>query len=132
LRTDFAVDSERDVIVVIPDMAGVTGAEVGRYAAQLSQLPDVSAASAPMGGFVNGAPAGPPAAAIGINGGSAFLTVQSTAPLFSQASQTQLDRMHAVSPPAGRHVDMTGTAQINRDSSSAVTSRLPTVLCDRR
>jgi RND superfamily putative drug exporter len=36
--------------------------------------------------------------------------------------------MHAASPPAGRHVEMTGTAQINHDSSSAVTSRLPTVL----
>jgi RND superfamily putative drug exporter len=81
-----------------------------------------------MGRFVNGAPAGPPAAATRIKDGSAFLTVQSTAPLFSQASETQLDRLHAVAPPAGRPVEMTGTAQINHDSSSAVTSRLPTVL----
>ena len=128
LRTNFAVDSERDVIVVIPDMAGVTTAEVGRYAATLSRLPDVSSVSAPMGRFVNGAPAGPPAAATGIKDGSAFLTVQSTAPLFTQASEMQLDRLHAVAPPAGRHVEMTGTAQINHDSSNAVTSRLPAVL----
>jgi RND superfamily putative drug exporter len=128
LRTNFAVDSNRDVMVVIPDMAGVTAAELGRYTAQLSRLPDVSSVSAPMGTFVNGAPAGPPAAATGIKDGSAFLTVQSTAPLFSQASETQLERLHAVAPPAGRHVEMTGTAQINHDSSNAVTSRLPTVL----
>jgi RND superfamily putative drug exporter len=128
LRTNFAVDSARDVIVVIPNMAGVTAAELGRYAAQLSQLPDVSSVSAPMGSFVNGTPAGPPASATGIKEGSAFLTVQSTAPLFSQASETQLARLHAVAPPAGRQVEMTGTAQINHDSSNAVTSRLPTVL----
>ena len=30
--------------------------------------------------------------------------------------------------PAGRHVDITGTAQINRDSVHAITSRLPLVL----
>jgi putative drug exporter of the RND superfamily len=128
LRTNFAVDSDRDVIVVIPDMAGVTATELRRYAAQLSRLPNVSSVSAPMGRFVNGAPAGPPAAATGIKDGSAFLTVQSTAPLFSQASETQLDRLHAVAAPAGRPVEMTGTAQINHDSSNAVTSRLPTVL----
>ena len=33
--------------------------------------------------------------------GSAFLTVGSTAPLFSDASETQLDRLHAVEPPGG-------------------------------
>ncbi len=128
LRSDFAVDSNRNVMVVIPDVTGVTPPELDGYAAQLSQVPDVSTVSAPGGTFVNGALAGPPSAATGIKDGSAFLTVGSTAPLFSQASETQLDRLHAVGTPGGKVVQMTGTAQINRDSSESVTSRLPAVL----
>jgi RND superfamily putative drug exporter len=128
LRSDFAVDSNRNVVVVIPDVTGVTPPELDRYAAQLSQVPDVSTVSAPGGTFVNGALAGPPSAATGIKDGSAFLTVGSTAPLFSHASETQLDRLHAVGTPGGEVVQMTGTAQINRDSSESVTSRLPAVL----
>ncbi len=128
LRSDFAVDSAKNVVVVIPDVTGVTAPELDRYAAQLSQVPDVSTVSAPGGTFVNGALSGPPSAATGIKGGSAFLTVGSTAPLFSQASETQLDRLHAIGTPGGKVVQMTGTAQINRDSSESVTSRLPAVL----
>ena len=59
---------------------------------------------------------------------SAFLTVSSTAPLYSKASEAQLDRLHAIATPGGRDVQLTGWAQINRDSSQAVTSRLPLVL----
>ena len=128
LRSDFAVNSATNVTVVIPDMTGVTPDELGRYAAQLSQVPDVSSVSAPGGTFVGGSLVGPPSAATAIKDGSAFFTVGSTAPLFSQASETQLDRLHAVAGPGGQHVQMTGTAQINRDSSEAITSRLPTVL----
>ncbi len=73
-----------------------------RYAAQLSQVPDVSSVSAPGGTFVGGTPVGPPSAATGIKDGSAFLTVGSTAPLFSEASETQLDRLHAVAGPGGQ------------------------------
>ena len=60
--------------------------------------------------------------------GSAFLTVATTAPLFSQASDAQLDRLHAVPGPAGQSVQMAGMAQINRDSVDAITNRLPVVL----
>jgi RND superfamily putative drug exporter len=60
--------------------------------------------------------------------GSAFLTVSSTAPLFSQANDTQLTRLHEVRGPAGRSADMGGVAQVNRDSVNAVTDRLPLVL----
>ena len=107
----------RNVTVVIPDTTGITPAELDRYAAQLSQVADVSSVSAPGGTFVDGAPAGPPSAATGIKDGSAFLTVGSNAPLFSPASESQLDRLHAVSTPAGQPVQLTGVAQINRDSS---------------
>ena len=56
------------------------------------------------------------------------MTVASTAPLFSEASDTQLDRLHAVPGPAGQSVEMAGVAQINRDSVDAITARLPLVL----
>ena len=45
--------------VVIPDATGVTPEDLGRYAARLSQVPDVASVSSPAGTFVNGAPAGP-------------------------------------------------------------------------
>src|SRR6202011_5874918 len=128
LRSDFAVDSARNVIVVIPDTAGITPTELDRYASALSQVPEVSSVSSPGGTFVGGRPAGPPSAATGLKDGSAFLTVGSIAPLFTDASETQLDRLRAVGPPAGQQVQLTGVAQINRDSSESITSRLPTVL----
>jgi RND superfamily putative drug exporter len=56
------------------------------------------------------------------------LTVNSTAPLFTQANDTQLKRLHQVPGPGGRAVEMGGVAQINRDSVDAVTDRLPLVL----
>lgn len=127
VRNDFAIDSSTNVTVVIPDLTGVTSDELGRYAAQLSQVPDVSAVSAPGGTFVGGSLVGP-AAGTAIKDGSAFFTVGSTAPLFSQASETQLDRLHAVAGPGRQHVQMTGIAQINRDACEAITSRLPIVL----
>jgi putative drug exporter of the RND superfamily len=123
----FAVSPANNVTVVIPDSTGVTREELGRYAAQLSQVADVSAVSAPGGTFVGGRLVRP-ASAAAIKDGSAFLTVSSTAPLYSEASETQLDRLHAVGGPGGQHVQMTGIAQINRDSGEAITSRLPAVV----
>jgi RND superfamily putative drug exporter len=128
LRSGFADDSATAVPIVIPDARNLSPADIGRYAADLSRVPDVSAVSAPTGEFVNGNRAGPPAAATGWADGSAFLTVSSDAPLFSHASDVQLKRLHKVAGPAGRSVEMAGVAQINRDSVDAVTDRLPLVL----
>jgi RND superfamily putative drug exporter len=128
LRNDFAQDSATAVTVVIPDNNGVGPIEMQRYAAELSRVPDVLAVSAPAGTFVNGALAGGPSAPTGVAQGSAFLTVSSSAPLFSASSETQLDRLHAVGTPGGRAVDLTGIAQTNRASVHAITSRLPLVL----
>src|SRR6476619_3337225 len=127
VRSAFAVNSAANVTVVIPDLTTVTPDELGHYAVQLSQVPDVSSVSAPGGTFVAGSLVGPPSAAA-IKDGSAFFTVGSTAPLFSEASELQLDRLHAVTGPGGQHVQMTGIAQISRDSCDAITSRLPAVL----
>jgi RND superfamily putative drug exporter len=128
LRSGFAHDSATAVPIVIPDARNLSPADIDRYAAALSRVPDVSAVSAPGGTFVGGNRMGPPAAATGLADGSAFLTVDSTAPLFSQASDTQLKRLHKVAGPAGRSVEMAGVAQVNRDSVDAVTDRLPLVL----
>jgi hypothetical protein len=65
---------------------------------------------------------------VGWQSNTAFLTVNSSAPLYSVESETQLDRLHAVAPPGGRDVQFTGWAQINRDGAVAISSRLPVVL----
>ena len=128
LRSGFAHDSATAVPIVVPHAGNLNPADIDRYAADLSRVPEVSAVSAPDGTFVNGNRVGPPAAATGLADGSVFLTVNSNAPLFSQASDTQLKRLHEVAGPAGRSVEMAGVAQVNRDSVDAVTDRLPLVL----
>lgn len=128
VRHDFADNSSTAVSVVVPDAGGLNPADFERYAAELSRVPDVSSVTAPTGTFAAGTRIGPPAAATGLAEGSAFLTVDGTAPLFSQASATLLDRLHDVRGPAGRPVEMAGVAQINRDSVNAIMDRLPVVL----
>jgi RND superfamily putative drug exporter len=116
------------VPIVIPDSAGLAGAEITRYAVDLSRVPDVSSVSAPTGTFVTGRRTGPPSAPAGQVRGSTLLTVESSAPLFSDRSENQLDRLHAVATPGGRAVQFTGAAQTNRDTLHSITSRLPLVL----
>ena len=128
LRSDFAIDSDSEVPIVIPDAAGLDRAEVDRYAAELSTVPEVDSVSAPSGAYQNGRLTGPPVAATGEASGSTLLTVGTSLPLFSQDSENQLTRLHAVPTPGGRTVEFTGLAQTNRDSVHAITSRLPVVL----
>jgi putative drug exporter of the RND superfamily len=111
LRDEFVDNSATAVTVVVPNTAGLAPGDLERYAAELSGVPDVSAVT-------------PPTEA----GGSAYLTVYSKAPLFSDRSHDQLDRLHAVPGPGARTALLTGTAQINSDSVHAITSRLPVVL----
>ncbi|WP_396927263.1 MMPL family transporter [Mycolicibacterium sp.] len=128
LRSEFTNNSETAIPVVIPDAAGLSDPQIARYAADLSRVPDVPSVSAPMGAFVGGNLVGPPTAAAGVASGTALLTVESTAPLFSDRSEDQLNRLHQVSTPGNRTVEFAGTAQTNRDSVDAITSRLPAVL----
>jgi RND superfamily putative drug exporter len=128
LRTQFATDSATDVTVVLPQATDITAGQLGGYAAQLSLVPDVTWVSSPTGTFVGGHQTGPPTGTAAIADGSAYLTVASSAPLFSDASQTQLDRLHAVAAPNGVPVQLTGAAQINHDTAAAVSSRVPIVL----
>ena len=128
MRDDFVINSETAVSIVIPDTDDLTRSEIDQYATDLSRVPGVSAVSTPTATYVAGAAVGRQSAPAGQIHRSAFLTVDSTAPLFSDRSETQLDRLHAVPTPGGKQVDFTGTAQINRDSVDAIASRLPLVL----
>ena len=132
MRSEFTSDLNTGASIVIPqagDVAGGAGtAELDRYAADLSRVPDVTLVSAPGGTFVNGNRVGPPSAPAGVADGSAFLSVRSTAPLYSPASKIQLERLHAVPGPGGNRVLVGGVAQIASDIVHAVTSRMPWVL----
>lgn len=126
LRTESPISNP--VTVVITEARGITPADVDRYAVDLSLVPDVAAVTTTTATFVTGVRAGPPAAPAGESADSVYLTVDSTAPLFSEASERQLDRLHAVVGPAGRTVELAGVAQVNRDSVAAITAHLPWVL----
>lgn len=128
LRDDFASNFNTAVSMVIPAADGIVPAELDRYASDLSRVPNVSLVSAPGGTFVGGNRVGPPSAPTAVAQGSAFLTVRSTTMLFSDASKTQLSRLHVVPTPAGREVLIGGGAQVNRDNVHAITARLPLVL----
>ncbi|WP_040539030.1 MMPL family transporter [Mycolicibacterium tusciae] len=111
LRAQFSDDSTTAVSVVVPDAGGLMPAEIDGYARSLANVADVAGVT--------------PAR---VADGSAHLTVHSTAPLFSESSEAQLDALHAVGGPGGRDVLFAGTAQVNRDSVDAITSALPVVL----
>ncbi len=111
MRTAFPDDSSTAVTIVVPDSAGLARAEFDRYAMDLARVQDVSGVS--------------PVREVDA---SASVTVHSTAPLFTASSDAQLDSLHAVRGPGGREVLFAGTAQVNRDSVAAITSRLPVVL----
>ncbi|TRW86396.1 MMPL family transporter [Mycolicibacterium sp. 018/SC-01/001] len=128
LRDEFAENTDTAVTVVLPDTGGLDEAALSAYAAELSRVPDVEAVSAPTGTYVDGRTSGPPSGPTGERDGAAFLTVATSAPLFSDASETQLYRLAAVPGPDGHAVQLTGTAAANRDSVAAITSTLPLVL----
>ena len=111
MRTGFPDDSATAVTIVVPDASGLTEAEINRYRTDLARVPDVAGVSP-----------------VRVAGGSAYLTVRSTAALFSESSEAQLDGLHAVQGPGGHQVLFAGTAQVNLDSVDAITSRLPVVL----
>ncbi len=128
LRRDFTDNAATAVPIVIPDAAGMSPKELTRYAIELSRVPDVSSVSASTGVFAGGRAVAPPAAPAGADRGAALITVSSAAPLYSERSEAQLDRLHAVATPGGRLVWFGGAAQTNRDTVHAITSRLPLML----
>lgn len=91
LRSDFAVDQLTNISVVIPDADVLDTAEVRGYAGRLSEVADVSSVSTVEGTWVDGRLVGPPSAPAGDEGGAVFMTITSTAQLYSEASERQLD-----------------------------------------
>jgi putative drug exporter of the RND superfamily len=127
IRGEFRTALQAQVKIVLPETGGLTTGDLDDYAAQLSRVGDVAAVSSPTGTFVRGEFRGPPSAPAGMAAGSAYLTVDSLAGLYTQASEVQLTRLHAVAPPRHVPVQLTGTAQTNRDCVNGITSRLPVV-----
>jgi RND superfamily putative drug exporter len=111
LRAQFPDDSSTAVSIAVPDASGLTAAEFDGYAIDLTKVANVVGVT--------------PARVVD---GSAYMAVHSTEPLFSESSEAQLDALHAVTGPGGRDVLFAGTAQVNRDSVDAITTRLPVVL----
>ncbi|CAN5751999.1 MMPL family transporter [soil metagenome] len=128
LRNDFANNSDTAITIVLPDADGLAPPDLEGYAVELSRVQDVTSVTVPTGTFVAGALVGPPAAATGFAEGAAFLTVGSSATLFSDASKNQLTALHDVVSPGDRVVEFTGIAQVNQDSVDAILERLPLVL----
>jgi RND superfamily putative drug exporter len=128
LRNGFASDLTTAVTVVVPDIGGLAPDELEKFAARLSLAVDVSSVSAPAGTYAQGVLTGPPSAATGVADDSAFLTVASTAPLYSRRSTAQLNQLHAIGGPQGRRFELTGVAEQNQDGVDAVTTRLPLAL----
>ncbi len=128
VRTAFPDNAEASLTVVVPDADGLTAQDYERYGAAASRIGGVTTVSAPPGIYADGRRVGPPSEAAGTGAGAAFLTVGSTAALFTEASQRQLDALRALPGPGGREVAITGIAQVNRDSVAAIEQRLPVVL----
>ncbi|MCV7192041.1 MMPL family transporter [Mycolicibacterium brumae] len=129
LRDQFPAHSPNSIIIVVPDATELQAADLELYASRVSSTIDgITSVSAPTGMFVGGLRTAPPSAPTGFAGGKAYLTAASSAPLFSQQSEDQLDAIRAITPPNDVPVQITGTAQVNRDSVDAITSRLPLVL----
>lgn len=124
LRDQFpAMDST--VTIVVPDAAGVPDAELERFGAQASQVADVSTVTGPTGLFAAGRKVSEAGAPVP---GLAVFTIGSTAPVATDASERQLDELRALPTPGDRPVQVTGSAQVNRDTVASITDRLPTVL----
>ena len=78
LRNNFAVDSARNVTVVIPDTAGITPTEIDRYAGDAVPGARRVVGVGARRDIRDGRPVGPPSRRTGIKDGSAFFTVGST------------------------------------------------------
>ena len=81
IRSEFRTNAETRVTIVLPETGGMSTTDLDNYAMRLSLVADVAAVSSPTGTFAAGEFRGPPSAPAGMAAGSAYLTVDSTAPL---------------------------------------------------
>ena len=128
IRENFNQDLQSGVQVVIRETGHPSGTQIRSYAADLSRTPGVVAVISPEATFARGAAVGPPSGPTGVRDGNLLLTITTHATPFSGEYRTLLDRLHAVSRPAGTTVLFGGLEQTNQDSIASIAARLPVVL----
>ena len=122
LRQDFAKNSDTAVTIVIPDTDGLSPNDIERLRRQSVSRARRFGRVRPDGHIRRGQLAGPPSAPTGRD--RAAHSSPSTARLRCSptARRTSSTTCTPSPTPAGKQVDMTGTAQMNRDSVDAITS----------
>ena len=116
IRSDFNTNSQTTVTIVIPETAGL--AKHGPRQLRRAAVPGYRCISGVLADRHLRRRCSPQArrrAQPRMADGSAYLSVDSTAPLYTPASEIQLARLHAIAPPGHQAALMTGIAQMNRD-----------------
>ncbi|MFF0488765.1 MMPL family transporter [Nocardia sp. NPDC004068] len=125
LREQFGQDIAGTVRIVLPDGVGGVG-ELGRYAADLSRVPDVGGVAAPDGIYVGGNRFGTANLGSEQRGDAAYLTVTTTRDPYSPAGKDQLAALKAVPAPA--KTTFGGLAQRDLDNVAGITRHIPLAL----
>ena len=104
IRAEFRTNSETRVKIVLPTHPACQPRTWTTTPCNCPLSAMCAAVSSPAGTFSAGELRGPPSAPAGMAAGSAYLTVDSTAPLYTRASEAQLARLRAdryAGTPAG-------------------------------
>ena len=129
LREEFPLEATESLFVVIPDAsADAMGAELTRYAEQLSALPGVARVEAPTGIFADGSRVAEPAPALAaLSGPSATaLRISPTVSASSDEGAKLVSDIRALDPPFTAL--LTGPAAVLVDSLGSLRDSLPAAL----
>ena len=121
LRADFYQDSANELMVVLPDTAGVGRPELAAYASRLSLVTGVRQVGSPEGTYIAGRRTGPLATPT-VRGATYFTLANNVNP-YSGAAELLVHQVRAVPAPARALV--TGLAARNVDSLNALGGLLP-------
>ena len=127
VRADFGADDVRALNVVSEDWKA-TDAQLGRYAADLSKIPDVTRVVSAAGVFQDGGRTAvlPPAAAAGYRAdGGVRLQVQTDVVPYSDQGGDLAREVRAVAPPGGSKVLVGGQAAQLVDITHSIAAKLP-------
>ena len=114
--------------VVSPDWSGGSDADLGRYAADLSKVPGVTAVNSSVGRFENGVLAVPPVpefAAAYSNGDRRYLEVLNDAVAYSAAGRDLVADVRDVPIPGGQQIHVGGLSAQLTDVGDSMNSKLP-------
>ncbi|MFV8050612.1 MMPL family transporter [Mycobacterium sp. 48b] len=127
LRRNYSQDLTNSVPLVLPTGGAVPTTDLRDYSARLSQVDGVVVVTSPVGTFAGGHEQGA-ATVPSARSDAVVITVASSTAANSPAGSAILDRLHLVAQPQGSRVLVGGLEQSNRDTISAITSRLPLLL----